>query len=141
MKFQTIRKLQVKIINDYPFFQNKKLFLLVLKCNGLAFVVMTNQNSFFYECLMKTFQPIPTGARIDVSINDGYDGSYSGSPHELITQPTNLGTSKTAPTRRTSVTNILVCRPKRTKPSLSEFLEQDENELEGQRPYITGHNR
>jgi hypothetical protein len=43
--------------------------------------------------------------------------------------------------RRTSVSNILVCRPKRPKPSLSEFLELDENEFDGQRPYITGHNR
>lgn len=34
-----------------------------------------------------------------------------------------------------------MCRPKRTKPSLSEFLELDENEYESQRPYITGHNR
>ncbi|XP_012527671.1 polycomb protein suz12-B isoform X3 [Monomorium pharaonis] len=66
-----------------------------------------------------TYVPIPQGARIDVAINECYDG----------------------PTRRTSVTNILVCRPKRTKPSLSEFLELDENEFESQRPYITGHNR
>ncbi|XP_024884255.1 polycomb protein suz12-B isoform X2 [Temnothorax curvispinosus] len=66
-----------------------------------------------------TYVPIPQGARIDVAINECYDG----------------------PTRRTSVTNIVVCRPKRTKPSLSEFLELDENEFESQRPYITGHNR
>ncbi|XP_014473293.1 PREDICTED: polycomb protein suz12-B isoform X2 [Dinoponera quadriceps] len=66
-----------------------------------------------------TYVPIPQGARIDVAINECYDG----------------------PTRRTSVTNILVCRPKRTKPSLSEFLELEENEFESQRPYITGHNR
>lgn len=87
------------------------------------------------------FQPIPQGARIDVAINECYDGSYAGSPHELISQPSSAPFSRTGPTRRTSVTNILVCRPKRTKPSLSEFLELDENEFESQRPYITGHNR
>ncbi|XP_014609982.1 PREDICTED: polycomb protein suz12-B isoform X1 [Polistes canadensis] len=96
-----------------------------------------------------TYVPIPQGARIDVAINECYDGSYAGSPHELITQPSAPFGAVAAsgqqrsngPTRRTSVTNILVCRPKRTKPSLSEFLELDENEFESQRPYITGHNR
>ncbi|XP_076247327.1 polycomb protein Su(z)12 isoform X2 [Calliopsis andreniformis] len=88
-----------------------------------------------------TYVPIPQGARIDVAINECYDGSYAGSPHELISQPNSVAFSRTGPTRRTSVTNILVCRPKRTKPSLSEFLELDENEYESQRPYITGHNR
>ncbi|XP_070158793.1 polycomb protein suz12-B [Polyergus mexicanus] len=88
-----------------------------------------------------TYVPIPQGARIDVAINECYDGSYAGSPHELISQPSSAPFSRTGPTRRTSVTNILVCRPKRTKPSLSEFLELDENEFESQRPYITGHNR
>ncbi|XP_078039791.1 polycomb protein Su(z)12 isoform X2 [Augochlora pura] len=88
-----------------------------------------------------TYVPIPQGARIDVAINECYDGSYAGSPHELISQPSNVAFSRTGPMRRTSVTNILVCHPKRTKPSLSEFLELDENEYESQRPYITGHNR
>ncbi|XP_058792791.1 polycomb protein suz12-B isoform X2 [Phymastichus coffea] len=88
-----------------------------------------------------TYVPIPEGARIDVAINDSYDGSYAGSPHELISQPSNVSYSRTGPTRRTSVTNLVVCRPKRPKPSLSEFLEQDENDLENSRTYITGHNR
>ncbi|XP_046751713.1 polycomb protein suz12-B isoform X2 [Diprion similis] len=88
-----------------------------------------------------TYVPISQGARIDVAINECYDGSYSGSPHELISQPSGVAFARTGPTRRTSVTNILVCRPKRTKPSLSEFLELDENDFESQRPYITGHNR
>lgn len=90
---------------------------------------------------MSIFQPITQGARIDVAINDNYDGSYAGSPHELISQPSKVSYSRTGPTRRTSVTNIVVCRPKRPKPSLSEFLELDENEFENSRPYITGHNR
>lgn len=32
-------------------------------------------------------------------------------------------------------------RPKRTKPSLSEFLETEDGELEQQRTYVSGHNR
>ncbi|PSN48543.1 hypothetical protein C0J52_05918 [Blattella germanica] len=85
--------------------------------------------------------PIPQGARIDVAINECYDGSYTGSPHDLISQPPGFAFSRNGPVRRTVVSNILVCRPKRPKPSLSEFLELDENEFDGQRPYITGHNR
>ena len=34
-----------------------------------------------------------------------------------------------------------LCRPKRTKPSLSEFLESEDGELEQQRTYVSGHNR
>ncbi|XP_049778791.1 polycomb protein suz12-B [Schistocerca cancellata] len=88
-----------------------------------------------------TYVPIPQGARIDVAINECYDGSYTGSPHDLISQPPGFAFSRNGPVRRTAVSNILVCRPKRPKPSLSEFLELDENEFDGQRPYITGHNR
>lgn len=86
-----------------------------------------------------TYVPIPKGARIDVAINELYDGSYTGSPHDLVGPSSAF--SRTGPKRRSVVTSILVCRPKRTKPNLSEFLEIDENELNSQRPYITGHNR
>ncbi|XP_054285941.1 polycomb protein suz12-B-like isoform X2 [Macrosteles quadrilineatus] len=88
-----------------------------------------------------TYVPIPGGARIDVAINEYYDGSYSGCPQDLISQPPGGAFSRNGPVRRTCVSNILVCYPKRPHPSLSEFLELDENEFDGQRPYITGHNR
>uniref|UniRef100_A0A1B6DHJ5 Uncharacterized protein n=1 Tax=Clastoptera arizonana TaxID=38151 RepID=A0A1B6DHJ5_9HEMI len=89
-----------------------------------------------------TYVPIPQGARIDVALNEHYDGSYTGSPQDLISQPgTGMAFSRNGPVRRTSVSNILVCHPKRPRPSLSEFLELDENEFDGQRPYVTGHNR
>lgn len=88
-----------------------------------------------------TYVPISVGARIDVAINDMYDGSYTGSPHDLITQPSVCAFSRNGPIRRASVTHILVCHPKRQKPSLSEFLELDDCEYDGQRPFITGHNR
>ncbi|XP_022918148.1 polycomb protein Su(z)12 [Onthophagus taurus] len=88
-----------------------------------------------------TYVPISVGARIDVAINELYDGSYTGSPHDLISQPTVCAFSRNGPVRRASVTHILVCHPKRQKPSLSEFLELDDCEYDGQRPFITGHNR
>ncbi|GAB0098124.1 Polycomb protein Su(z)12 [Sergentomyia squamirostris] len=89
-----------------------------------------------------TFSFVQVGnvARIDVGINDSFDGGYMGSPHDLV-GPAGLSFPRVGPTRRTSVTRILVCRPRRQKPSLSEFLETEESELNGQRPYITGHNR
>lgn len=83
---------------------------------------------------------IPNGAQIDVSINELYDGSYTGSPHDLIGQ-SGYAFSRTGPVRRTVVTNLLVCRPKRSKPQLSEFSEIDEPEIQNPRTFITGHNR
>lgn len=88
-----------------------------------------------------TYVPISVGARIDVAINEMYDGSYTGSPHDLISQPSVCAFSRNGPVRRASVTHILVCHPKRMKPSLSEFLELDDCDFDGQRPFITGHNR
>uniref|UniRef100_A0A182JM87 Uncharacterized protein n=1 Tax=Anopheles atroparvus TaxID=41427 RepID=A0A182JM87_ANOAO len=85
------------------------------------------------------FVPISNGARIDVSINELYDGSYNGSPHDLLSP--SIGYTRRGPVRRTVVTNLLVCRPRRQKPSLSEFIDTDENEFDNQRPFITGHSR
>lgn len=89
------------------------------------------------------FTYVPSGgprSRIDVCINELYDGSYTGSPHDLVS-PSGRAFARAGPVRRAVVTRILVCRPRRRKHSLSEFLEVDENELNSQRPYITGHNR
>uniref|UniRef100_A0A1A9VKX1 VEFS-Box domain-containing protein n=1 Tax=Glossina austeni TaxID=7395 RepID=A0A1A9VKX1_GLOAU len=89
-----------------------------------------------------TYQPAAgNGARIDVTINDAYDGSYAGSPYDLA-GPSGCSFARTCgPVRRTTVTNLLVCRPRRQKTGLDEFLVLDEDELSNQRPYITGHNR
>lgn len=84
--------------------------------------------------------PHPKGARIDVSINECYDGSYVGNPQDIHSQP-GFAFSRNGPVKRTAVTHILVSRPKRTKPSLSEFLESEDGELEQQRTYVSGHNR
>lgn len=92
-----------------------------------------------------TYVPMSDGARIDVSVSELYDSTYVGNPHDLINQPPGSAFSRFGPVQRTSITNILVCKPKRTQPSLSEFLEIEENDLngpyDGQRPYVSGHNR
>ncbi|XP_067114910.1 polycomb protein suz12-B isoform X3 [Osmerus mordax] len=86
------------------------------------------------------YVPHPKGARIDVSINESYDGSYVGNPQDIHSQP-GFAFSRNGPVKRTAVTHVLVCRPKRTKPSLSEFLESEDGDLEQQRTYVSGHNR
>lgn len=54
-------------------------------------------------------QPHPKGARIDVSINECYDGSYVGNPQDIHSQP-GFAFSRNGPVKRTAVTRILVCR-------------------------------
>lgn len=86
------------------------------------------------------YVPHPKGAKIEVSINESYDGSYAGNPQDIHSQP-GFAFSRNGPVKRTAVTHILACRPKRTKPSLSEFLESEDGDREQQRTYISGHNR
>ncbi|XP_028842424.1 polycomb protein suz12-B-like isoform X2 [Denticeps clupeoides] len=86
------------------------------------------------------YAPHPKGARIDVSINESYDGSYVGNPQDVHSQP-GFAFSRNGPVKRTAVTHFLVCRPRRVKPSLSEFLESEDGDLEQQRTFTSGHNR
>ncbi|XP_035510180.1 polycomb protein suz12-like [Morone saxatilis] len=86
------------------------------------------------------YVPHPKGAKVEVSINESYDGSYAGNPQDIHNQP-GFAFSRNGPVKRTAVTNILACRPKRTKASLSEFLEPEDSDREQQRPHISGHNR
>lgn len=86
------------------------------------------------------YVPHPKGAKIEVSINESYDGSYAGNPQDIHSQP-GFAFSRNGPVKRTAVTHVLTCRPKRTKASLSEFLESEDGDREQQRPYISGHNR
>ncbi|XP_026274785.1 polycomb protein suz12-A isoform X1 [Frankliniella occidentalis] len=88
-----------------------------------------------------TYTPLPNMARIDVAINESYDGSYTGSPHDVIAQPGGSAFSRNGPQIRTTVSNILVCHPKRLKPTMSEFMELEEESGDLQRSFITGHNR
>jgi polycomb protein SUZ12 len=76
-------------------------------------------------------------ARIDVYINELYDGSYNGAPHDIL-----LGSQRqNGPSRRNVVTNIMVFRPRPPTFKMCEFQEVDDGELEQQRQYISGHNR
>ena len=51
----------------------------------------------------------PKGGRIDVSINDSYDGSYVGNPQDLHSH-IGYAFSRNGPVRRMSVTHLLVSR-------------------------------
>ncbi|KAF6737287.1 Polycomb protein Suz12 [Oryzias melastigma] len=87
------------------------------------------------------YVPHPKGAKVEVSINECYDGSYVGNPQDVHSQP-GFAFSRNGPVKRTPVTHVLVCRPKRVKPSLSEFLESEDGDREQHpRTYISGHNR
>ncbi|XP_065340160.1 polycomb protein SUZ12 [Cloeon dipterum] len=88
-----------------------------------------------------TYVPLPDVARIDICINECFDGSYAGNAIDMIAQPPGLAFSRDGPVRRTCITNVLVCRPKRPTPSMAEFLEPDDPDFENQRSYTTGHNR
>lgn len=81
---------------------------------------------------------ITKDARIDVSISECYDGSYAGN-HQNIHHQLGFAFSGKGPVKRTPITHILVCRSKRTKGSISEFLESEDIEVEQQRTYISGH--
>ncbi|XP_064619143.1 polycomb protein suz12-like [Lineus longissimus] len=87
-----------------------------------------------------TYTPDPKGARIDVTLNDCYDGSYVGNPQDLHSH-IGYAYSRNGPVRRTPVTYITVYRPKRNVPSLSEFLEHEEPETGRNRQIVQGHNR
>ena len=80
-------------------------------------------------------------ARIDVAINESYDGSYAGNPHDLSFCNTGFAFSRNGPVRRNPVTHVIVCRPDRSAHSLTEFDEPDDEDALNSRMHITGHNR
>lgn len=69
-----------------------------------------------------------------------HDGSYTGSPYDIVDQ-SGFTFARMGPVRRIVVTHLLTFRPKRAKPMLSEFIEIDDSELNNQRPFLIGHNR
>lgn len=87
-----------------------------------------------------TYAPHSKGARVDVSLNENYDGSYAGGTEDL-NEMVGYAFSRDGPVRRTPYTTVHVCRPKRGKESLSEFLEPDDSDLDVARPFFNGHNR
>ncbi|XP_018012195.1 polycomb protein suz12-A-like isoform X2 [Hyalella azteca] len=112
--------------------------------NCLALYCLLKHLKLCHARFTFTYLPHPKGARIDVSLNDCYDGSYAGNPQDLVALSGGGGGvcfSRTGPCRRAPTTALLVCRPRRSKPSLSEFLEQDHVDYDLPRSYILGHNR
>ncbi|KAL3876031.1 hypothetical protein ACJMK2_033918 [Sinanodonta woodiana] len=85
------------------------------------------------------YVPHSKGAKIDVSINERYDGSYVGNPQDLNSH-IGYAFSRKGPVRRTPVTHVIVYRPVRMTPSLSEFLEL-ETDNQYNRQLVQGHNR
>ncbi|XP_062581731.1 polycomb protein suz12-like [Saccostrea cucullata] len=85
--------------------------------------------------------PHHKGVRIDVTINERYDGSYAGNPQNLYSN-VDIGYAfrRNGPVRRTPVTQVLVYRPKRPAQSLTEFMEP-ENDIQINRQFMQGHNR
>jgi polycomb protein SUZ12 len=85
-----------------------------------------------------SFQVVDEGSkhRIDVFLNDMYDGSYSGAPHNVL-----LGSAPRGPQRRSVVTNIMVFRPRKPTFNMTEFQENDDTCFDQQNQYISGHNR
>lgn len=87
-----------------------------------------------------TYAPHSKGERIDVSVNENYDGSYYGKPEDM-NDLLGYALSREGPCRRLSNTHVMVWRPQRRRESLSEFLEPDDGEYDANRPFYNGHHR
>lgn len=87
-----------------------------------------------------TYAPHSKGERIDVSVNENYDGSYDGKPEDM-NDLLGYALSREGPYRRLPATHVMVWRPQRRRESLSEFLEPDDGEFDGNRPFYNGHHR
>ncbi|KAG5853788.1 hypothetical protein ANANG_G00030150 [Anguilla anguilla] len=84
-----------------------------------------------------SYVPHPKGARVDVSINECYDGSYVGNPQDIHSQP-GFAFSRNGPVKRTTVTHILAQAHEAQPVGVPGV---GGRELELQRTYISGHNR
>jgi len=112
--------------------------------NCLILVSLLKHLKLCHPRFLFTYVPLHEGARIDVSVSELFDSTYVGNPHDMISQPPGYAFSRNGPVQRTSITIILVFKPKRSPPSLTEFLELEDNEnghFDNQRPFVSGHNR
>ncbi|XP_015778039.1 PREDICTED: polycomb protein suz12-B-like [Acropora digitifera] len=105
-----------------------------------AMSVLTLKSAFRSCKLSVSFQPHSKGERIDVSVNENYDGSYYGKPEDM-NDLLGYALSREGPCRRLSNTHVMVWRPQRRRESLSEFLEPDDGEYDANRPFYNGHHR
>lgn len=76
-------------------------------------------------------------AKVDVTPNEGFDGSYAGNPHHLVQPELGLFFARNGPTRRNSVTLVLV-----NKKGQEFRTEEYDSETEDGEAFITqGHDR
>lgn len=84
--------------------------------------------------------PDPKGYKINVTVNDTYDGSYDGNPYDLSHVTTGHAFSKKGPVRRSSVTQLIYLKPKKLPPP--QFIQTDDPDgIVSIRPFVRGHNR
>lgn len=83
-----------------------------------------------------TYVDIQSGGRIDVSMNDLYDGSYVGNPHDMH-RTIGQAFSRSGPMRRMNVTELLVSKNKLSSLRKSIEIESDNKP----RPVVHGHTR
>lgn len=81
------------------------------------------------------------GHKIDVTINENFDGSYSGNPHDLSHATTGYAFSKNGPVRRFPVTQIIFIKPRKYCHSSLFASCEDADCTISMRPYTSGHNR
>ena len=77
-----------------------KIFTIL--CSKFLFI-LTNDICFLLN------QHHPKGSRIDVTVNDHYDGSYAGDPQDLNSH-IGFAFSRQGPVRRTPITHVMVYR-------------------------------
>lgn len=79
-----------------------------------------------------------TDVQVEVSVNESFDGSYSGNPQELYLAYS-AGVASEGPMRRTPVTVVLFHR---RKDMINDpTIDPDDDEMEPLRPTIHGHDR
>lgn len=76
-------------------------------------------------------------AKIDITPNESYDGSYSGNPFDQSYATTGFAFSRNGPVRRAPVTMILVGVRKQNM----EGIDPDDDDLDYLNPIIMGHDR
>ena len=88
---------------------------------------------FCFNCILDK-----NGYRIDVTINDNYDGSFCGNAQF---KRNHRHSHHSGPIQRTPVTHILINLKGRIRDQLNELLEQETLESELIKPFVYGHNR
>ena len=82
----------------------------VSKTRVLKLLIVLTLKSAFRSCKSSvSFQPHSKGERIDVSVNENYDGSYYGKPEDM-NDLLGYALSREGPCRRLSNTHVMVWR-------------------------------